>query len=55
MIPCSPHAPDLARSLPYRGRLRGQDSVPMDLTATVTAIAAIVSFGFLAAVILGTI
>jgi hypothetical protein len=35
--------------------LRSERSFPMELTATMTAIMAIISFGFLAAVILGMI
>lgn len=45
--------------LKFRGRLEGTPPIgkelPMDLTATLTVIFAIVSFGFLAALILGMI
>jgi hypothetical protein len=47
------------RPLTLDGRLEGTPPIgkelPMELTATVTAIMAILSFGFLAAVILGMI
>jgi hypothetical protein len=49
----------IERPLTLDGRLEGAPPIgkelPMELTATVTAIMAIMSFGFLAAVILGMI
>jgi hypothetical protein len=49
----------IERPLTLSGRLKGTSPIgkelPMELTATVTAIMAIMSFGFLAAVILGMI
>ena len=49
----------IERPLTVDGRLEGTPPIgkelPMELTATVTAIMAIMSFGFLAAVILGMI
>ena len=49
----------IERPLTLGGRLEGTPPIgkelPMELTTTVTAIMAIMSFGFLAAVILGVI